>query len=246
MKTMYKPSEAARLADVTVRTLHHYDRTGLLRPSGRTSSGYRLYSEADLVRLQHIGVLKFLGLKLSEIRDLLRKAPTDIREALQLHRRLLEERQRQIGRAVRVIELAESRGYDLDSLIRSMEVLRMSERKGWMMEYYSPDAQEKIRANQQRFTPEMQAETQRKWQELIAEVEDAATNEDPGSPRARELASRWQALIRGFTMDDPEIKAGLQKLYADKKNWPSEFKSPCSEAAGAFIHKAMELLKVSG
>ncbi|MCF8609562.1 MerR family transcriptional regulator [Gordonia sp. HY285] len=63
-----------RLADrsgVTVRTLHHYDEIGLLRPTARSSAGYRLYTETDLVRLQQIVVYRRLELPLDEIADLL-------------------------------------------------------------------------------------------------------------------------------------------------------------------------------
>lgn len=239
---LYKTKEAAKLAGVTVRTLHHYDRMGLLQPSGRGENGYRLYSQQDLVRLQHIAVLKFLGLKLSEIRELLRKAPTDIREALLLHRRLLMQRQKQITDAVRVIDRAEERGYDLESLLESMEALRMTERKGWMMDYYSPEAQEKIRERQKSFGPEEHAETQRKWKELIAEVEEAAKSESPTGARAQQLAKRWNDLIFGFTQGDPQIQAGLDRLYKDKQNWPAEFKRPYSEEASRFICAACEHL----
>ena len=50
MSTHWKVSEVARLAHVTVRTLHHYDEIGLLRPSGRTPTGHRLYGRAELER----------------------------------------------------------------------------------------------------------------------------------------------------------------------------------------------------
>ena len=55
---------ASELAGVTVRTLHHYDRLGLLRPAGRTAAGHRLYADRDLARLQQIVTLKFIGLPL--------------------------------------------------------------------------------------------------------------------------------------------------------------------------------------
>ena len=54
----------AELAGVTVKALHHYDRLGLLKPR-RTDSGYRLYTERDLERLEQIVALKFLGSVLS-------------------------------------------------------------------------------------------------------------------------------------------------------------------------------------
>jgi DNA-binding transcriptional MerR regulator len=68
---MYRVSDFAEKAGVTVRTLHHYDRLGLLKPSGRTEAGYRLYGERDFARLQQIVTLKFIGLPLRQIKDLL-------------------------------------------------------------------------------------------------------------------------------------------------------------------------------
>ena len=66
MKTIdgYTVGEVARLAGVTVRTLHHYDDIGLLRPTGRTAGGYRVYDEDDLERLHEILVYRELDLPL--------------------------------------------------------------------------------------------------------------------------------------------------------------------------------------
>ena len=58
---MWKVHDLSRLTGVSARTLHHYDAIGLLQPSRREANGYRLYSEHDLVRLQQIVALKFLG-----------------------------------------------------------------------------------------------------------------------------------------------------------------------------------------
>lgn len=57
----YAIGEVAKVAQVTVRTLHHYDRIGLLSPSGRTPAGYRIYRDADLDRLQRILFYRELG-----------------------------------------------------------------------------------------------------------------------------------------------------------------------------------------
>ena len=69
--------EVARLAGVTVRTLHHYDRIGLLVPSGRTAAGYREYQHGDLVRLQRILTYRELGFALDGIAALLDDPGTD-------------------------------------------------------------------------------------------------------------------------------------------------------------------------
>jgi MerR family transcriptional regulator, thiopeptide resistance regulator len=81
--------EVAELAGVTVRTLHHYDEQGLLSPSGRTEAGYRLYSGADLARLQEILVWRALGFPLVEIKALLDDPRHDRATALRSQRTLV-------------------------------------------------------------------------------------------------------------------------------------------------------------
>ncbi|WP_330238584.1 MerR family transcriptional regulator [Streptomyces sp. NBC_00525] len=66
----YSVGQVAAFAGVTVRTLHHYDKAGLLSPSGRSPAGYRLYGEADLVRLQQILFYRELGFSLDEIAEI--------------------------------------------------------------------------------------------------------------------------------------------------------------------------------
>jgi MerR family transcriptional regulator, thiopeptide resistance regulator len=79
----YTVGAVARLAGVSVRLLHHYDRIGLLEPSGRSAAGYRIYSLPDLKRLQQILFYRELGFALEEIAqilaDPLTPAPADIR-----------------------------------------------------------------------------------------------------------------------------------------------------------------------
>src|SRR5579864_2040104 len=104
---MYRVSDFAEKAGVTVRTLHHYDRLGLLKPSGRTEAGYRLYGERDLARLQQIVTLKFIGLPLANIRTLLDSAELDINATLRLQRQLLKEKGRQLELAIKAIDAAE-------------------------------------------------------------------------------------------------------------------------------------------
>ena len=81
--------ELARLAGVTVRTLHHYDRIGLLTPSGRTSAGYRVYEVPDVDRLQRVLLYRGLGFGLEEIGALLDDPDVDAGEHLRRQHRLL-------------------------------------------------------------------------------------------------------------------------------------------------------------
>src|SRR6266851_6869121 len=82
----YQAREFAKLAGVTVRALHHYDRLGLLLPNGRTEAGYRLYCDRDLVRLEQILALKLIGFSLKEIEQLLKRGSRDLPAVLRRQR----------------------------------------------------------------------------------------------------------------------------------------------------------------
>jgi DNA-binding transcriptional MerR regulator len=107
LENHYRVSEFAELAGVTVKTLHHYDRLGLLRPR-RTSAGYRVYTPADLEPLKQIVALKFLGLTLKQIKILAGADSFPLAEALRRQRQVLESKRQRLDRAIRAIEQAEA------------------------------------------------------------------------------------------------------------------------------------------
>src|SRR5437868_15006110 len=80
-----KVGELARRTGLTVRTLHHYDEIGLLHPSLRTESGHRLYTAADVARLQQITSLRQLGFSLEEIRGCLHRPGFSPVEVMRRH-----------------------------------------------------------------------------------------------------------------------------------------------------------------
>jgi DNA-binding transcriptional MerR regulator len=84
---VWKVGELAGRTGLTLRTLHHYDRIGLLSPCGRTGSnhgaGHRLYTAADVARLQQILSLKMLGFSLEQIREYLSRGDYDLRRVVQ-------------------------------------------------------------------------------------------------------------------------------------------------------------------
>jgi len=107
VSSTYQAHEFAKRAGVTVRALHHYDRLGLLKPNGRTEAGYRLYTDRDLIRLEQIVALKFIGFPLSQIRDLLNRKDLDLSEMLRQQRQIIAEKRDHLDRAVGAIERAE-------------------------------------------------------------------------------------------------------------------------------------------
>lgn len=105
----------ARAAGVTVRTLHHYDEIGLLRPSQRTPAGYRSYAPADVARLQRVLGYRALGLGLDEIAALL-SGEADPVEQLRRQRELVAERIDYLTRVLGTLDLtleAHRMGIDL-------------------------------------------------------------------------------------------------------------------------------------
>jgi DNA-binding transcriptional MerR regulator len=244
----YLPHEFAKRAGVTIRALHHYDRLGLLKPSGRTAAGYRVYTDRDFARLEQIVALKFIGFPLSQIRELLHRKDTDLSAALRQQREILAEKRTHLDRAIQAIERAEevaaSGGTpDWEPFRNVIEVIQMQTKKDWMKKYYTDEQLANLR---QRWSPEVQAESQRGWDELAKDTEAAiASGADPASNTGLQLAARRQKLLAMFTGGDPGIEQNLQKLYADKANWPASFKKPYSDAVDRFLCQAADALAKS-
>lgn len=98
--------QVADLFGVSVRTLHHYDRIGLLTPGGRSPAGYRLYDHDDLVRLQHIVVYRRLEFGLDEIGELLTAGPQDVGEHLRRQRAAVQHRMTRLRDLVGALDRA--------------------------------------------------------------------------------------------------------------------------------------------
>ena len=242
----YLAKEFASRAGVTVRTLHLYDRMGLLPPAERTEIGYRLYGERELERLEQIVALRFVGFSLHDIKELLAAQPLPLIVALRMQREIVRTRRNQLDQALRAIERAEA-AIDGDVADARWETLRaiievMKVDNGdwtWTKNYYSAQAQAKIDERAATISKAELEQGQRAWTELLAEVEEAAKHEDPAGERAQKLAARWKALIREFTGGDREIQSGLNKLWSNKTHWPKDFKRPWSDEADRFIKSAM-------
>ena len=89
----YKTGEFAKMANVSLRTIRYYDTVGLLKPSVVQDNGYRLYSDSDLVKLQQILSLKYLGFSLDEIFSMtVNNDSSSLKESLELQSRLVKQK----------------------------------------------------------------------------------------------------------------------------------------------------------
>src|SRR3954471_21416512 len=85
----YTVTQVAKMSGVSVRTLHFYDETGLLKPARHGANGYRFYEEAQLLSLQQILFFRELGFELKEIKAILGRSDFEKATALQSHRKTL-------------------------------------------------------------------------------------------------------------------------------------------------------------
>ncbi len=244
-----KAREFARLTGVTVRALHHYDRLGLLKPSRYSQSGYRLYRESDVAKLEQIVALKFIGFSLNQIKDILRTGGGDLATTLRRQREAIEEKRKRLQQAVRAIQRAEhvvatNGAAGLEMFTKIIEVINMQSNMDWTKKYYSEEAQREIEKRAATVPREVIEQAQQEWPKLIKEVEAAvAAKENPASEKAQSLAVRWSELVKGFTGGNPEIQEGLNKMYADRNNWPASMPKPFRDEVQAFIVAAMECQK---
>jgi DNA-binding transcriptional MerR regulator len=100
----YTVGEVAKLAGVSVRTLHHYDEIGLLGPSERSGAGYRIYTDDDFLTLQQVLFFRELGFALEDIRRLMHDPGFDRAEALRLQHRMLADKATQLMKMMDAVE----------------------------------------------------------------------------------------------------------------------------------------------
>jgi ubiquinone/menaquinone biosynthesis C-methylase UbiE len=103
-----KISEFAKRAGVTVKTLLHYDKIGLLKPKEKSDVGYRVYCDEDFLRLQHITTLKFIGLPLTEIKQLLYETGENLESMIIIQKKALEEKKKHMDSVMTVFNKAEN------------------------------------------------------------------------------------------------------------------------------------------
>jgi len=228
MNGTYRIGEFAKLAGVTVRALHHYDRIGLLKPQ-RNNSDIRLYSLADLERLVQIAALKFLGIPLREIKLLLKHGPLTLTDSLHMQREALTEKRKLIDRAIVAIEAAEKvtrsgQTTDASILRKIIEVIDMQPQENSMRKYYTEQAwTERTQLREQ--WKQAPADVREKWyqtsKQLFTDIE-AALDLDPASEAAQALTKRWLQLLDSANGSNEELRAAGMEAWKDRHNWPQD------------------------
>lgn len=213
--------QLARLAGVSVRTLHHYDAIGLLKPGRRSASGYRLYGPAELLRLQQILFFRELDVPLPEIARVLDEPGFDPAAALRDHRKRLEAKLGRLHRLLRTLDETLKR-YEGGPMLTDAE----------LYQGFPPERVEGIRKEARaRYGEARVEESERRakalgkegWARVNRDAEAVnrdlaalmAEGRDPGAPEIRAVVARHLAWIRNFWEPDAESYRGLGRLYVD-------------------------------
>ena len=220
MKQHFRIGEFADLNGVTVRTLHHYDRIGLLSPSSRRDNGYRLYQQEDLLRLQQILTLRHLGFKLTEIKELLERDDYGVVAAMRLQRFAIKEqiqRLEVIEKAIdEVLEARSGQGkwrWDLVQAASKAVQQDTESKENQMATNFTPEQMEKAKKLRELLPDGYIGDVQNRWKTLIEEI-SANLEADPASEVAQSLARRWKELL-AETQKAWEQETGLWEAIGD-------------------------------
>lgn len=245
----YSVKKLAKLSGVSVRTLHHYDDIGLLRPAVRTEARYRQYGEQELLKLQQILFYKELGFPLKEISELLDQSDFDLLGTLSIHKNALQAERKRIDRLLLTI----------DRTIHHLKNGSVMQRPEELYEGLNPDTAAQYRKEAMEKYGKKEVEHSEKeliqlgkagFDQLKAEAKDntaklfALRDQAPTGQAVQAEIARHYHIIRQFwgTQHSPdkqaEAYAGLGQLYVNDERFTTVDGQPQPEFA-AFLNKAM-------
>ncbi len=227
----YSVGDVAKLSRVTVRTLHHYDDIRLLRPTARTTAGYRRYSDDDLARLQRVLCYRELGFGLDQIAAILDRKDVDPLDHLRQQRALLVERAERLQRMIAAVEKvmeARQMGINLDPT-EMFEVFGESDPTRYADEVEQQWGTSAAYLESRRRTAEY---TKDDWLRLKAEQEQIqarfvavrSAGQPASSVEAMEVAEEHrQSVNRWFYDCDYPMHRGLGELYVTDPRFTATF-----------------------
>lgn len=225
-----KVGELAKRTGLTVRTLHHYDEIGLLRPTGRSEGNYRLYAAPDVARLHAIQALRGLGLSLDEIGRLIASDGADLQaivarqlEALDAQIRSASDLRQRL--AYVQAKYAAGETPDFEDWLGTLSLMTTGAR------YFSPQEMEVIFGNW--------AAVEAQWLRLVPDVRaamDAGAAAD--TPQVQALAQRWMGLMHEWMGGDFDRMLRWGRMYDAE---PSLQKSGVTRDVADYMERAVQL-----
>lgn len=241
----YTVQQLADIAGITVRTLHHYDRIGLLKPARVESNGYRYYEEKELLQLQQILFFKELDFSLEAIKKIIHAPHFDMRGALRDQRRLIELKRKRLNRLIQTIDKTLKKlnqeinmnDTDLYGSFTKDELDRYTEeaRQRWGNTEAFVQAQERIKKmgkeGLDKVTKESRALTQK-----IAEAMRSGKSAE--SDEVQILVQQHYNGLRAFYEPTLELYRGLAGMYVEDHRFKQSY-DDVAKGLAQFMHDAM-------
>lgn len=219
----YMVKEVADLTGISIRMLHYYDKIGVLKPESISASGYRLYTDNDLEKLQQLLFFKELDFSLNEIKEMVKSPNYDKREALIAHKTILTEKKNRLEKIIDTVDktINSLEGGTKMSKKDMFEAFDMSEiekhQKKYAEEtkqkYGESDAYKESQAKTQNYTKE-------DWERIVGESDNIyrtlAANMDkkPDDPIIQEQVEKYRKHISKYFYNCTlEIYRGLGEMY---------------------------------
>lgn len=214
-----KTKEVAKMAGVSIRTLHHYDEIGLLVPE-RLSSGYRSYSDNDIQLLQQILFFRELGFSLDHIKDIVHDSSYDVTEALLYQRRLMEEKKTRVIEMIRKLDetIEDRKGERIMSNRDKFQGIDFSHNP------YEQEAREKwgdavVNESNRKMSGFDNQELKKKWERIFREL-GAVKDQDPRSEEAqKKIDELYHFLNDHFGTYSPAAFRGLGEMYVSDERF---------------------------
>ena len=238
MKTV---KEVSRITGVSVRTLHHYDAIGLLKPTAVTEAGYRLYDENALGKLQTILLFRELEFPLKEIKEMLTAEHFDPMAALDDQIRLLELRREKLDQLIdhaRHIQNTGVMNMDFKAYdSKKLDAYAQEAKKRWGHTDAWRESQEKARGK----TETEQASEADGLMDIFRRLGQFRQG-DPAAPQAQELIAELQRYISGHYYNcTNQILFGLGQMYAAGDEMNENIDRAGGAGTGDFARRAIEI-----
>lgn len=244
MTEFYRVAEFAKLAGVTVRALQYYDRIGLLAPSGNTEGGHRLYQRRDLLRLQQILTLKWMGFKLDQIKELLESPEYDLRTALRFQKAAIDGQIAQLQEASQALEQALKLKNLEAGLLKSQAVgavIRAVTTPEESQKHYSDEAWAGIVTRGMNYSQADFARFAEDWQKLYEQFEEMQHLPVDSEP-VQELAATMYGYLSQFTAGDKETEAGLRHKW-ESGDIPEAAKQMTNSGLQRYMNEALGIYR---
>jgi MerR family transcriptional regulator, thiopeptide resistance regulator len=193
----YTVGQLAKLSGVTVRALHHYEKLGLLPPSGRSASGYRRYSEQDVLRLHRILVCRQMGVHLKDIAPYLGPGAPPLQALLAQQAAAIQAELDRLQRVLSMLKrISAVAGHEDDHSLTN-QLLELMSTMTSLQEHYTAEELDQLHILRDAISPDERAKMKTELADLLrhfAEAESRGTS--PSHESINELARRWVALGR--------------------------------------------------